>query len=354
MKRFVSFLSMVWAIILLAHSAWVVNEPPYWSSYDGDIRLISGSTPQDLQYRYVGADSTRLVVLNFAFGEEMDCECPLYESKGESVLTVPSHIKVLNVDADVVALDKMCFEYSDFDKIVLPETLQFIGMGAFSMTSLTEIELGKNLQTIGGGSFYGNKYLESITLPDKLWSIGDNSFVANGFKEVKFGRSLYYIGGNSFSYNDNLTEITLPEGLYDLGENCFNNCANLSTVTIPGFLRISSCFNNCPNIKTIVLKSEYPPRGWESFNDVDKEECQLIVPKDALDEYKAHYFWKQFKNITASDESSSETTDVSALPSECNDMKYYNLDGTLINGGDLTSSGIVIEVNNGKVMKILK
>lgn len=62
--------------------------------------------------------------------------------------------------------------------IVLPETLEIIGSGAFSGTALTEIELPDSVTSVGGKAFYNISSLEFVKLGAGISFIGKEAFAS--------------------------------------------------------------------------------------------------------------------------------------------------------------------------------
>ena len=95
--------------------------------------------------------------------------------------------------------------------VSIPDSIKTIGAEAFAgNTTLTSINLGKNVETIEYGAFKDCVYLNSITIPDTVKTIGNGAF----------------------SNNTSLKKISLPKNLVSLGSGVFSGCDNLSSISI--------------------------------------------------------------------------------------------------------------------------
>lgn len=127
----------------------------------------------------------------------------------------PKNLETLIIPEGVVS-----FRYDtgngcpNLETVELPESLKFLGEGAFFYSGLKSISFPKGLEYIGNSAFSGCKNLTNIdfsTAPN-LKLIGGYAFHGTGVKEVVLPDSLKYIGVNAFADCDNLSfeSIKLP------------------------------------------------------------------------------------------------------------------------------------------------
>lgn len=115
--------------------------------------------------------------------------------------------------------------------VVLPEGLKAVGEYAFGNTSLGgTLNLPETLEYIGNGAFgqyYGEAGLKTLTgtlrLPPSLRYIGSDAFAGLHFSgELTIPENVTYIGGNAFSGCEMITgELHIPEKTAYIGENAF-------------------------------------------------------------------------------------------------------------------------------------
>ena len=214
-----------------------------------------------------------------------------------------------------------------FEEIVIPESLEEIGVGTFSgAKKLTNIVWPENckLKIIGGYAFRGCIGLKTFDLPISVETMGilvfsgctftefkipDNSqlkilCLANWnecpLKKLTIGENTHIgniVGGTTspaaysntletfiiekgngkinplqffhrcFQYIYSIKEIIIADDcvLYALGNSCFEGCEKLTTLTFPSSVQTlgTQCFYKTPNLKTIT------------FADTDEHPAQL-------------------------------------------------------------------------------
>ena len=127
-------------------------------------------------------------------------------------------------------------------------------------TGLTELTLPKSVKSIGDYAFSGCRGITKLTLPNSVKSIGYSAFFA-------------CIG---------LTELTLPDSVTSIGDAAFSECSGLSKIT--SLAGIPPVFDRCMFV-------------GEEFGEVNKANCELIVPEESITAYKQAKGWNEFSNI---------------------------------------------------------
>lgn len=155
---------------------------------------------------------------------------------------------------------------------------------------------------------------------------------------------------NSFFEGSRFSHITLPSSIEIIGDACFRNCTNLENIEIPTSLKVipQLAFSNCNNLKSLVLNEDIDAIQEKAFEGVDLDiiECRsmtpasigeaaftnktylnadLIVKKDAIDNYKNAEYWRNFFNI-----------------------KYY----TPVTGLSIDPKDILLEVGNSRSLNV--
>ena len=141
----------------------------------------------------------------------------------------------------------------NLESVSLPQNLKQLSyfqgsyIGSFSNCSkLTDVEF-KSCETIDGYAFYGCRSLHSITLPNNLREINNRAFKYSGINNIFFPLGLKTIGEEVFEDCDNITKLTLPKSLEDIGNSAFNGCRNLKVISFPPSLKSigNLAFYNC-------------------------------------------------------------------------------------------------------------
>ena len=79
-----------------------------------------------------------------------------------------------------------------------------------------------------------------------------------------------------------MTELTLPNSVTSIGDAAFSECSGLSKIT--SLAGIPPVFDRCMFV-------------GEEFGEVNKANCELIVPEESITAYKQAKGWNEFSNI---------------------------------------------------------
>ena len=201
-----------------------------------------------------------------------------------------------NGEHPVVGMQQTFYGNQNIEKVVLPETMEFIGEKAFYGSSVSYVEFSKSLKTIGDYAFNSTPIksisfsegllsigdyafsncgsLTTLTLPKGVEILGNNSFEDCGLlTSVTFPNGLETIGEHAF-YTTHLTSITLPQSLKSIGYSAFSNCGLLSLVTLPeGLISIGErAFADCDSLTSIVIPTSVDLIGNDAFSN-----CKILT-----------------------------------------------------------------------------
>ena len=102
--------------------------------------------------------------------------------------------------------------------------LAFFSLDLSSATELTEIP----------EKAFSYCRLRGLILPDSLETIGIGAFGYNNFEEIVIPDNVKTIADGGFEYCSDLTTITLPKSLTSIGASAFAGCVSLKTVNYKG------------------------------------------------------------------------------------------------------------------------
>lgn len=157
-----------------------------------------------------------------SIGEEAFCSCSsLTEVK------LPNRVKTIGAAA---------FEYCPLTSIEFGESLESIGIRAFSSmwSTFTEITLPKTLTTIGDWAFNDCSKLERVVIKGGITSFGKKVFDgATNLKSVSFGEGTTKIGVCAFYGCQKLESVTLPSTVKEICESAFDDCRALTSIDLP-------------------------------------------------------------------------------------------------------------------------
>ena len=219
---------------------------------------------------------------------------------------------------------------------------------------------------------YPNAKTSNYTIPYGTEIIGSNSFRGSShLQQVIIPASVRKIEGSAFLDNTALKEIKVPEGVETIGYNAFYKCSNMTRAELPSTLT-SLGYNALANTKklaTLVVNNPTPPTCqtyiqpqsgtiYETFDDYNYANTQLIVPHGCAQAYMNANIWKKFQNIVEADvpvvymrgdvnnDGQVTIADVSALIDillDGNDSTNTTADGNL--DGDVTIADVSVLID---------
>ena len=190
--------------------------------------------------------------------------------------------------------------FKNIKKVTIPSSVEEIGSHAFSNRSnLTQVTLNEGLEKIGSGAFKGTK-ITSITIPSSVEEIGYQAFsncselikikvdsdnttydsrnncnaiietktntLISGCKNTNIPWTIKRINESAF-LGTGISSITIPSSVEEIGWEAFENCYNLTQVTLnEGLKKISHAAFEGTKIKSITIPSSVEKIEWNSFS----------------------------------------------------------------------------------------
>lgn len=194
--------------------------------------------------------------------------------------------------------------------IEIGENITSIGDYAFhDMHNIETVTFtGKSIKTIGKSAFENCTELHTVNFTSTLETIEESAFKNTALRIAEFRRNLKSIGNSAFADVPNLTqiafetdtnssitigiqafrgagitEITLPAAVKEVGAHAFANCINLSSVTIRNNTKLESIplgmFDNC-YLRRVTLPEGIKNISGSAFNG--STDLELIVPSSVI------------------------------------------------------------------------
>ena len=181
----------------------------------------------------------------------------------------------------VTIIDNYCFEGSNIEQVVMPNSIVSIGWYAFSnCKNLKDIVLSEDLNEISPSAFENCDSMKIIHLPSNVIEIGQGAF-SKCYKlqniEVH-SDNIYFSSENGVLFNKNMTELiccpagkkgtyTVPDSVERLANDAFSGCKELSEINISNVNRLgeevdyfgyvlTGIFEGCDNLESINVASE--------------------------------------------------------------------------------------------------
>lgn len=178
-------------------------------------------------------------ILIFSLKTDNTYEVYTDDSHSVKILIIPPYYQ----GKAVTTIKAHGFESSDFETLVIPDSVENIGDGAFyNNKSLTSLTLGSSLEQIGASAFEESA-IKTLVIPDSVEKIWERAFYNNKFlTSLTLGSVLNYIGSEAF-YNLKDSVFLIPKSVETINSNAF-----FSTIE-----------------KTINCQAISKPSGW--FDD---------------------------------------------------------------------------------------
>ncbi|MBE6696690.1 MAG: hypothetical protein E7587_09610 [Ruminococcaceae bacterium] len=139
----------------------------------------------------------------------------------------------------------------------------------------TSFEIPHGVKTVGCGAFLCNRSLDTIIIPDSVISIDQDAFRETLITSIAIPNGVTSIGNYEFAYCRGLTNVEFPSSVTSIGNYVFLNCSSLTRLT---------------------LLSETPATLGSSALSGSAIEA-IYVPASAVDSYKSHADWAEYKEM---------------------------------------------------------
>lgn len=145
--------------------------------------------------------------------------------------TIPSSIQFNGKNYEVTAIGHGAFQLCDMSSLTIPNSITFIGWGAFGYCNgLEHVTIPNSVIKIGDHAFEQCYSLTSVTIPNSVAVIGDGAFVGCGnLSSINIPNSVVYIGSEAFMNCSSLTSVIIPSSVTEIGINAFSGCSSLIT-----------------------------------------------------------------------------------------------------------------------------
>lgn len=287
-RKIISF-ALVFCMLTAAFSVTALAEVQNEYGYAGLYNKVPSSSGSGYVYRFLSENTIAITDYN-GYATEV---------------TIPSKIDGYTV----TGVENM--DTSNIKKIVMPDTVTYIGEGAFcdydDSVPLEEIVLSKNLKTIGQFAFSRCFELKSIDIPESVTEIENGAFSGcyslknfNVSQNVNFGDRVFgdYPWSsipalsedyNAWLYDDNASDFfvwhgclfayrgssktpVIPSGVSGIGDGVFKD-SDITSVTIPDGVRYigNSAFQNCNYLTNIKI-----PKSVQKISGYAFYECSSL------------------------------------------------------------------------------
>lgn len=212
-------------------------------------------------------------------------------------------------------------------EIILPSTLRILQANAFYYTKISKLEVPGTITAIPANLCQYCVQLRNIKLNEGTTSIGNFAFNTTAITSIVIPNTVTKVGTSVFTGCSLLKEVTLGEKVASIGTQTFYNLTALTKITSLN-----------PKAPTVDNYASYP-----AFTDKVYQNCELIVPAGAEENYKANDVWKNFVSISTSGVQDVEASSIAVvkvaggiaiLGGENVTAQVYNLNGMMVYSGN--------------------
>jgi len=128
------------------------------------------------------------------------------------------------------------FFFSDSPSVVT-STNTVINSASYNYrtSTLTRVELGNGVTSIGDDAFNACTNLTSIIIPSSVTNIGNSAFyVCENLTNITISKGVINIGTYAFNGCTSLTNITIPSSVTNINDYAFRLCSNLIRINFLG------------------------------------------------------------------------------------------------------------------------
>ncbi len=227
-----------------------LSKAGYVKLNDGFLMVdMSGEEDSDYDNQYVVSADGKIAYRYYGDDEVVRIpDCAEYVSCfNNSGVLKSNNIKKVILGPNVKEITSGAFyDLESLEEIELNEGLEYIGIQAFSGTSLKELKLPSSVKTLDKG-FMEYTPVKEIIVPENVETFTDAFSNAKQLEKVVFKNDFERLPDEAFSCCDRLSSVTLPESITTIGYSAFEFCYNLDINEVLKY----------PNLKTIEARAFY-------------------------------------------------------------------------------------------------
>ena len=281
--------------------------------------LTSLTIPSQMEFMGEGAfEINNLLSLTFEDGYSGETDGGVFADNYNLTSVTFSNTQTSIGDYDFSACESLAH-------VTVPDSVTYIGDGAFGYTTLEDITIGSGVTEVGSSAFVGCENLTAINITATIApTLGGEPFedvaevgvltypsgsdYSEWYEWLPYGWnpdaviSRFYLDDGSvslygsmeifdryFSGIEDIVRIEFGEGLEGIEENAIENLPNLTSVTFPSSMTSisDSNFEDCSNLAQIICNATTAPQLGDGVFDNIAEEGTLVIPNGA--DYSSWY-----------------------------------------------------------------
>ena len=189
-------------------------------------------------------------------------------------------------------IGKYAFSGSGLEGLSIPDSVEYIGQGAFECCSkFVDIEIEINNCVCGDSIFSGCSGILGISVSgiDYEHMEDENIILQSGVipsyfcydcrdvESVNVGQNINMIGYQSFASCESLREVSLQNSVTSIGNNAFYECSSLEEINLGSVTSIgNNAFYRCSSLSSVILPNSLSVMGVQVFEDCSAIESITI------------------------------------------------------------------------------
>ena len=298
-------------------------------------------------------------------------------------------LKSLKLPSGVTEIGSFAFKYcSRLTSLTLPPGVTEIGVAAFYCSGLTSLIIPPGVTEIGDLVFKDCTDLTSLSLPSGVTEIGSSAFEGcRGLSSLTIPPGVTKIGSSAFKGCSRLTSLTIHSDVTEIGSSAFWGCTGLkdvsfyingdfepyltknhphidvncgieyylngkkiTSVVIPSTITTLGeyVFQNCRDLTSVTVSWQSPISAGSAFYGVDRSKCTLYVPQGTEQDYWLADVWGDFGKIVEYDPTGIDKVTTST---DAKELSRYSLNGQRLSA---PAKGLnIVKYNDGSVKKVV-
>lgn len=242
-------------------------------TFNGCTALTTINLPKSLETFKGGAfyGCKAIAAINCAEGGAFSMNGNLLMKSGTEIVFALPAVQItgqLVIPEGVTAIAEYAYEkQTGITSIQFPGTLTSIGQAAFyGCTGLTgEVVFPEGVTTIGRESFRNCTGVTSIKLPSTLTTIDQQAFDGTGLTALELPKSVTSMDYGAFQ-KTRIKTLNLPDGLNITAGSVFEECTELTEVSIGGDVTGNGVFGDCTALTTVTVREGATSIGSRAFS----------------------------------------------------------------------------------------
>ncbi len=191
----------------------------------------------------------------------------------------------------VASIAPYAFLYcANVTSITVPGSVQSIGMGAFSCSSVQSVTIEEGVEALGDELFTNCSMLTSITFPNSLTTLGERLFDNERIEYNSYNNG-FYLGNEDNPYlvlvkakNNYISNINIHSDTRFIHYGAFEDCSKLTSVIIPdGVTALSAySFAECESLTSIVIPDSVTTIEYGAFSSCISL-TGMVIPDSVTD-----------------------------------------------------------------------